>query len=183
MMKAHETELKGLLVIEPDCFGDQRGFFMETWQKKKYKSFGIEEDFVQDNLSYSEHGILRGLHFQNPQGQGKLVYVIEGEVYDVAVDIRKGSPTFGRWAGHYLSGDNKRQLFIPAGFAHGFCVTGEKALFAYKCTEYYNREAEKGVIWSDPDLGIKWPVDAPVISDKDRELPRLKDINSDNLPE
>ena len=182
-MKVHETELKGLLVIEPDCFGDQRGFFMETWQKERYCELGIGEEFVQDNLSYSEHGILRGLHYQKPQGQGKLVYVIEGEVYDVAVDIRKGSPTFGRWAGYYLSGDNKRQLFIPAGFAHGFCVTGEKALFTYKCTDYYNREAEKGVIWNDPDLGIKWPVETPVISDKDRELPRLKDINSDNLPE
>ena len=182
-MKAHETELKGLMVIEPDCFGDQRGFFMETWQKERYCELGIGEEFVQDNLSYSEHGILRGLHYQKPQGQGKLVFVIEGEVYDVAVDIRKGSPTFGRWAGHYLSGDNKRQLFIPAGFAHGFCVTGEKALFAYKCTDYYNRESEKGVIYNDPDLGIKWPVETPVISDKDRELPRLKDINSDDLPE
>ena len=182
-MKADETELKGLLVLEPDCFGDQRGFFMETWQKERYCELGIGEEFVQDNLSYSEHGILRGLHYQKPQGQGKLVFVIEGEVYDVAVDIRKGSPTFGKWAGHYLSGDNKRQLFIPAGFAHGFCVTGEKALFAYKCTDYYNREAEKGVIYNDPDLGIKWPVETPVISDKDRELPRLKDINSDDLPE
>jgi len=182
-MKVHETELKGLLVIEPDCFGDQRGFFMETWQKERYRELGIGEEFVQDNLSYSEHGILRGLHYQKPQGQGKLVYVIEGEVYDVAVDVRKGSPTFGRWVGYCLSGDNKRQLFIPAGFAHGFCVTGEKALFAYKCTDYYNREAEKGVIFNDPDLGIKWPVEAPVISEKDRELPRLKDINSDDLPE
>lgn len=182
-MKVHETELKGLLVLEPDCFGDRRGFFMETWQKERYRALGIEEEFVQDNLSYSEQGILRGLHYQKPQGQGKLVYVIEGEVYDVAVDIRKGSPTFGRWAGYCLSGDNKRQLYIPAGFAHGFCVTGKSALFAYKCTDYYNREAEKGVIFNDPDLGIDWLVEKPVLSEKDQELPRLKDINSDDLPE
>lgn len=182
-MKATESELKGLLVIEPDRFGDRRGFFMETWQKERYRALGIEEEFVQDNLSYSEQGILRGLHYQKPQGQGKLVYVIEGEVYDVAVDIRKGSLTFGRWAGYCLSGDNKRQLYIPAGFAHGFCVTGKSALFAYKCTDYYNREAEKGLLWNDSDLGIDWPVEKPVLSEKDRELPRLKDINSDDLPE
>ncbi len=176
-MKVKETSMQGLLLIEPDCFGDQRGFFMETWQKERYKSFGIEEDFVQDNLSYSEHGVLRGLHFQSPQGQGKLVYVISGEVFDVAVDIRRGSPTFGRWEGYYLSGENKRQLYVPAGFAHGFCVTGESALFAYKCTDYYNREAEKGLLWNDPDLGINWPLENPVLSDKDLVLPRLKELN------
>jgi dTDP-4-dehydrorhamnose 3,5-epimerase len=181
-MKVKETSMQGLLLIEPDCFGDQRGFFMETWQKERYKSFGVEEDFVQDNLSYSEHGVLRGLHFQDPQGQGKLVYVISGEVFDVAVDIRIGSPTFGRWEGHYLSGENKRQLYVPAGFAHGFCVTGESALFAYKCTDYYNREAEKGLLWNDPDLGINWPLKNPILSDKDIILPRLQDIKDDQLP-
>lgn len=169
-------------MIEPDCFGDQRGFFMETWQKERYRSFGIKEDFVQDNLSYSEHGVLRGLHFQNPQGQGKLVYVVRGEVYDVAVDIRRGSPTFGRWEGHYLSGDNKRQLYVPPGFAHGFCVTGESALFAYKCTDYYNREAEKGLLWNDPEIGIDWPLENPVLSGKDAVLPRLKVLQDDELP-
>ena len=181
-MKVKETALPGLLLIEVDCFGDQRGFFMETWQKERYKSFGIEEEFVQDNLSYSEHGVLRGLHFQNPQGQGKLVYVIRGEVYDVVVDIRKGSSTFGKWEGHYLSGENRRQLYVPEGFAHGFCVTGKKALFAYKCSDYYNRETEKGIIWNDPDLGIKWPIEKPVLSDKDRELSLLKNVKSDDLP-
>ncbi len=181
-MKVTESKLNGLLVIEPDCFGDQRGFFMETWQKERYKSFGIEEDFVQDNLSYSERGVLRGLHFQNPRGQGKLVYVIRVEVYDVAVDIRKGSPTFGKWEGHYLSGENRRQLYVPAGFAHGFCVTGQSALFAYKCTDYYNREAEKGLLWNDPDIGIDWPLEKPVLSDKDLVLPRLKDLKEDELP-
>ncbi len=170
------------MVIEPDGFGDQRGFFMETWQKERYRSFGIKEDFVQDNLSYSEHGVLRGLHFQNPQGQGKLVYVVRGEVYDVAVDIRRGSPTFGRWEGHYLSGDNKRQLYVPPGFAHGFCVTGESALFAYKCTNYYNREAEKGLLWNDPEIGIDWPLENPVLSGKDAVLPRLKVLQDDELP-
>ena len=182
-MKLHETEFKGLLVIEPDFFGDQRGFFMEIWQKEKYFHLGIGEEFVQDNLSYSEYGILRGLHYQNPQGQGKLVYVIDGEVYDVAVDLRKSSPTFGLWTGYYLSGNNKRQLFIPPGFAHGFCVTSNKALFAYKCTDYYNREAEKGIIWNDPELAIKWPIKVPILSKKDRDLPYMKELTKDDLPE
>ena len=180
-MKVKETTLPGLILIEADCFGDQRGFFMETWQKERYRSFGIEEEFVQDNLSYSEHGVLRGLHFQNPQGQGKLVYVIKGEVYDVAVDIRKGSPTFGKWEGHYLSGENRSQLYVPAGFAHGFCVTGDCALFAYKCTDYYNREAEKGLLWNDPEIGIDWPLENPVLSEKDAVLPRLKDLKDDEF--
>ena len=181
-MKVNKAGLKGLLIIEPDSFSDQRGFFMETWQKERYKSFGIQEEFVQDNLSYSEHGVLRGLHFQNPRSQGKLVYVIRGEVYDVAVDIRKGSPTFGQWEGLYLSDENRRQLYVPPGFAHGFCVTGESAIFAYKCTDYYNREAEKGLLWNDPDLGIDWPLENPVLSDKDLILPRLRDLKKDELP-
>jgi dTDP-4-dehydrorhamnose 3,5-epimerase len=181
-MKVTESEIKGLLMIEADSFGDQRGYFMETWHRERYSQCGIKEDFVQDNLSYSEHGVLRGLHFQNPQGQGKLVYVIKGEVYDVAVDIRKGSPTFGKWEGHYLSDENRRQLYIPPGFAHGFCVTGESALLAYKCTDFYNRETEKGLLWNDPDLGIKWPLEEPLLSEKDLVLPRLKDFKEDQFP-
>jgi dTDP-4-dehydrorhamnose 3,5-epimerase len=181
-MKVRETSLHGLLLIEADCFGDKRGFFMETWQKRRYRNFGIAEDFVQDNLSYSERGVLRGLHFQNPQSQGKLVYVIKGEVYDVVVDIRKGSPTYGKWEGYYLSEENHRQLYIPPGFAHGFCVTGINALFAYKCSDYYNKETEKGLIWNDPDIGINWPLDVPELSDKDLVLPRLRDYKKDQLP-
>jgi dTDP-4-dehydrorhamnose 3,5-epimerase len=181
-MKVTESVLKGIMLIEADCFGDQRGYFIETWHRERYAQCGIKEDFVQDNLSYSEHGVLRGLHFQNPQGQGKLVYVIKGEVYDVAVDIRKGSPTFGQWEGYYLSEENRRQLYIPPGFAHGFCVTGESALFAYKCTEFYNRETEKGLIWNDPDLRIRWPLEKPVLSAKDVNLPSLKDIGKGELP-
>jgi dTDP-4-dehydrorhamnose 3,5-epimerase len=181
-MKVTESKIKGLLLIEADSFGDQRGYFMETWHRERYVQCGINEDFVQDNLSYSAYGVLRGLHFQNPQGQGKLVYVIKGEVYDVAVDIRKGSPTFGQWEGYYLSDENRRQLYIPPGFAHGFCVTGESVLFAYKCTDFYNRETERGLLWNDPDIGIKWPLEKPLLSEKDLVLPCLKDIIEETLP-
>ncbi|MDO8945978.1 MAG: dTDP-4-dehydrorhamnose 3,5-epimerase [Desulfocapsaceae bacterium] len=176
-MKVIETPLAGLLIIEPKVFGDERGFFLETWSRKRYQDMGINVDFVQDNLSFSGRGVLRGLHFQNPQPQGKLVYVLQGEVFDVAVDIRKGSPTFGRWHGAVLSGENKRQFWVPAGFAHGFCVTSDTALFAYKCTELYAPQHEKSIRWDDPALAIDWPINEPQVSDKDRLAPMLADID------
>lgn len=181
-MKISKTSLMGLLLIDADRFEDDRGFFMETWQKERYYKLGLKEMFVQDNLSHSMYGVLRGLHYQYPHGQGKLVYVIEGEVYDVAVDIRKGSPNFGKWEGHYLSADNKRQLYIPKGFAHGFCVTSESALLLYKCTDSYQKESEKGIYWDDPDLDITWPVLKPTLSEKDKKLPYLLNLNETNLP-
>ena len=181
-MNIVETKLSGVIVIEPKVFGDARGFFMETWNQSRYTDCGLPLNFVQDNLSFSPKGVLRGLHFQNPNLQGKLVYVLQGDVYDVAVDIRVGSPTFGQWVGVNLSSENKRQFYIPAGFAHGFCVISETALFAYKCTDVYNPEAEHGVIWNDPDLGIEWPVEEPVLSEKDKMYGRLKDIEQVRLP-
>jgi len=181
-MKVIESDLPGVLLIEPEVRGDARGYFMETWNVARYEQAGLSARFVQDNVSYSARGALRGLHFQNPNAQGKLVYVLQGEVFDVAVDIRVGSPTFGRWTGITLSGDNKRQMYIPEGFAHGFCVTSERALFAYKCTDFYNPEAEAGVLWNDPDIGIDWPVKLPILSDRDKNAPRLKDMPPDRLP-
>ncbi len=181
-MKVTPTELPDVLLIEPDVFGDQRGFFMETWNRRRYAQAGLEVDFVQDNLSLSRQGILRGLHYQWPQPQGKLVQVLKGAVFDVAVDIRKGSPTFGRWVGFELSADNHRQLYIPEGFAHGFCVLSETALFAYKCTDFYNPDTERSLLWNDPDLGIAWPVAEPLLSDKDRQGRRLKDLPETDLP-
>ncbi|MCL5779512.1 MAG: dTDP-4-dehydrorhamnose 3,5-epimerase [Firmicutes bacterium] len=181
-MNVLETKLPGVLIIEPDVFGDARGYFMETWQQARYAQAGLPGHFVQDNLSFSTRGVLRGLHFQNPNAQGKLVFVLQGEVFDVAVDIRAGSPTFGQWVGVTLSSENKRQLYIPEGFAHGFCVTSETALFAYKCTDFYNPAAEGGIIWNDPDIGIDWPVEKPVLSPKDNVYPKLKDISRERLP-
>jgi len=177
------TELPGVLIIEPKVFGDDRGFFMETYQRVRYAEHGIAEDLVQDNLSFSRRGVLRGLHLQWPYPQGKLVQVFKGEVFDVAVDLRRGSPTFGRWVGERLSGENKRQLWIPAGFAHGFCVTSFDALFAYKCSELYHPETELSVRWDDPDIGIDWPLDGePDLSPKDVAAALLRDIPDDRLP-
>lgn len=181
-MKVLETALTGLLLIKPDSYKDNRGYFMESWHREKYRQHGVALEFVQDNLSYSKRGVLRGLHFQYPFAQDKLVYVLAGEVFDVAVDIRRGSPTFGQWEGFLLSGNNKLQLFVPGGFAHGFCVTSETALFAYKCTDFYVPAAEKGILWNDPQLGIKWPVSEPVLSDKDMELPLMKSLELEKLP-
>lgn len=181
-MEVIKTAIDGVLIIEPDVFGDPRGFFLETYQKERYHNHGISRNFVQDNLSFSVFGTLRGLHFQNPHAQAKLVQVIQGEVFDVAVDIRKGSPFFGQWVGTILSSENKRQFLVPEGFAHGFCVTSETALFTYKCSDYYSPQDEKGILWSDPDIGIKWPIDSPVLSDKDAKYPRLKDVPENNLP-
>lgn len=182
-MKIMKLAIPGLLIIEPDIFGDQRGLFMETWNAKRYRDAGLDAEFVQDNLSYSSYGVLRGLHYQQPDSQGKLVYVLQGRVYDVAVDIRVGSPSFGQWHGVELSAENKRQFYIPEGFAHGFYVLSETALFAYKCTDYYNPQAEGGIMWNDPGLNIDWPVKDPVLSDKDRKYPPLKDIKINALPQ
>ncbi len=174
-MKISETELPGVLLLEPKRFGDDRGFFMELFHEKRYAEAGIPGPFVQDNFSRSAKGILRGLHFQQPHAQGKLVQVFAGAVYDVAVDIRRGSPTFGRWVGVELSADNRRQLWVPPGFAHGFCVLSESADFHYKCTDFYSPASEHGIAWNDPDLGIPWPVKSPLLSPKDSAAPRLKD--------
>jgi dTDP-4-dehydrorhamnose 3,5-epimerase len=181
-LKVLATELPGVLVVEPKVFGDARGFFLENWNGARYEEHGIAGHFVQDNLSFSRRGVLRGLHFQNPDQQGKLVYVLEGEVYDVAVDIRAGSPTFGEWVAVTLSSENKRQFYVPEGFAHGFLVTSDAALFAYKCTARYNAEAEASVLWNDPEIGVEWPVEAPVLSDKDRTAPPLAEMSPDRLP-
>ena len=181
-MKVTRTKLPGVLVIEPDVFGDDRGWFCETWAQLRYAEIGVPELFVQDNVSMSARGILRGLHLQHPWGQGKLVQVVQGSVYDVAVDVRVDSPTFGQWIGETLSAEEHRQVWIPPGFAHGFCVTSETAVFMYKCTEAYHRETELGVAWNDPDLAIPWPVAAPTLSAKDSAYPRLRDIPRDRLP-
>jgi dTDP-4-dehydrorhamnose 3,5-epimerase len=181
-MNVIETKLAGVVLLEPDVYGDDRGFFLETWNQKRYEDVGIRESFVQDNVSFSQKGTLRGLHFQHPQSQGKLVQVLSGEVMDVAVDIRLGSPTFGQWINTVLSGENHRQMYIPPGFAHGYCVTSETALFSYKCTDFYNPATEHGILWNDPDLGVDWPVKEPLLSSKDAGYSRLKDFPPDTLP-
>jgi dTDP-4-dehydrorhamnose 3,5-epimerase len=168
-MRFIPTQIPDVMLIEPRVFGDKRGFFMETWQRSTFAEHGIDFDFVQDNHSLSGKGILRGLHYQIKQPQGKLVRVISGEVFDVAVDIRKGSPWFGKWTGATLSADNKHMFWIPPGFAHGFYVVSDQAEFVYKCTNFYAPEHERSILWNDPDIGITWPLDgnAPVLSDKD----------------
>ena len=181
-MRLATTELPELVVIEPKVFGDARGYFLESWNQARYRDAGLPADFVQDNLSLSSRGVLRGLHFQQPKAQGKLVTVLEGEVFDVAVDIRVGSPRFGKSASLTLSGANKRQIYIPPGFAHGFCVLSETALFMYKCTEVYAPEAEGGILWNDPDLGIAWPIEQPTLSPKDAKYARLRDLERERLP-
>lgn len=170
-MKVIDTKISDVKIIEPTVFGDERGFFMETWQQNKFEELvtGKPTKFVQDNHSKSKKGILRGLHIQTKNTQGKLVRVISGEVYDVAVDVRKNSSTFGKWVGVYLSSDNKRQLWVPEGFAHGFYVTSNEAEFVYKCTDYYNPSSEISIIWDDDKLGVEWPVEGtPHLSNKDK---------------
>jgi dTDP-4-dehydrorhamnose 3,5-epimerase len=181
-MKILQTDLDGVLIIKPQVFGDDRGHFMETYQKDRYHKIGINVEFVQDNLSFSIRNTLRGLHYQSRKTQAKLVQVLQGEIFDVVVDIRPGSSTFGQWIGEYLSNKNKNQLFIPKGFAHGFCVLSETALFHYKCSDFYAPEFDRGILWSDLDLAIDWPVDSPIISNKDAQLPCLKSIPHDRLP-
>jgi dTDP-4-dehydrorhamnose 3,5-epimerase len=181
-MNVVETKLPEVMIFEPKVFGDERGFFMETWHAERYEEAGLPARFVQDNLSFSRRGVLRGLHYQNPDQQGKLVYVLQGKVYDVAVDIRVGSPNFGEWEAVFLSSENKRQFYVPEGFAHGFLVLSDAALFAYKCTTRYNAKAEASVLWNDPEIGIEWPTDAPVLSEKDRAAPPLAEMPTDLLP-
>ncbi|MGA1796231.1 MAG: dTDP-4-dehydrorhamnose 3,5-epimerase [bacterium] len=173
-MKFTPTEIPGVVVVEPEVFEDARGLFMETFHRKKYASGGIDRAFVQDNYSLSVQGTLRGLHYQFPRPQAKLVYVLSGEIYDVAVDIRRDSPTFRQWVGITLSAENRRQFFVPEGFAHGFCVVSETARVLYKCTDFYHPEYDRGILWSDPSLAIRWPIREPLLSAKDAGLPMLE---------
>jgi len=181
-VKVIETRLPGCVVIEPAVFGDERGFFFEGWNAARFGQLGLPDRFVQSNVSSSSKGVLRGLHYQWPRPQGKLVSVLEGEVYDVAVDIRRGSPTFGQWEAVVLSAQNKRQYWIPEGFAHGFAVLSDTALFHYLCTDVYVKEADAGVRWNDADIAVDWPVGAPTLSPKDEHAPFLKDIAEERLP-
>jgi dTDP-4-dehydrorhamnose 3,5-epimerase len=175
-MTVFETPLSGLFRIEPRVFGDQRGFFLETFQQRRFEAAGLAGNFVQDNQSRSQCGTLRGLHFQLPRTQAKLVFVISGEIWDVAVDVRRSSPTFGQWYGVTLNETNHWQLYIPEGFAHGFCVLSETADVIYKCTDYYAPECEKSLRWDDPDLAIPWPVTNPLLSPKDQQGKRLAEL-------
>lgn len=169
-------------LIIPDVFGDARGFFQETFQADRYRAAGIDVPFVQDNWSHSTRGTLRGLHYQLPNPQAKLVWVVKGEIFDVAVDVRRGAPTFGRWVGAILSAANHHQFFVPAGFAHGFCVMSDEADFMYKCSAYYSPKDEKGMLWSDPALAIPWPVTNPILSKRDTTLPPLASLSLEDLP-
>jgi len=177
-MKIIQTKLKGCLIIEPQVYGDERGFFLETFQAERYYEAGIEETFVQDNRSRSSQNVLRGLHFQKTKPQGKLVTVTNGEVFDVAVDLRPNSDTFGEYEAVLLSGENKLQFYIPPGFAHGFCVISKTADFQYKCSSYYDPTDEGGILWNDPSLNINWPVATPILSEKDQMQPKLDEIKS-----
>jgi dTDP-4-dehydrorhamnose 3,5-epimerase len=181
-MKVIKTKLSGALVFEPKVFGDERGFFMETWNYERYKEAGLDVKFIQANLSKSSKGVLRGLHFQNPNPQGKLVQILQGEVFDVAVDIRVNSPTFGKWHGEILSAENKRQFYIPEGFAHGFCVLSDEALFSYMCTNVYDAKADCSIKWDDEDIGIQWPISKPSLSEKDENAETLTSIEPNRLP-
>ncbi len=181
-MKVTRARISDILIIEPERFTDQRGFFLEAYHAERYKANGITREFVQDNHSRSQKGVLRGLHFQHPWDQGKLIYVPRGRIFDVAVDIRRGSPSFGKWVGVELSDQNGKQIYIPEGFAHGFCVLSDEADVIYKCTALYNPEYEHGVLWCDPDIGIKWPISEPILSDKDKRNPILRDIQASYLP-
>ena len=181
-MKIIRTSLPGVYVIEPQVFHDERGFFMETYHQRKHIEAGIDQIFVQDNLSSSRRGTLRGLHYQLKHAQAKLVYVVKGTIFDVTVDIRRGSPNFRQWTGVHLSDENKHQLLVPAGFAHGFCVLSETAEVIYKCSDFYASDDEGGILWSDPDLAIDWPLSEPLLSAKDSQLPRLTDIPLERLP-
>ena len=176
------TSLPGVVLIKPRLYSDARGFFAETWSAPRYGAQGIPDTFVQDNVSRSQRGVVRGLHLQHPFGQGKLVCALVGALYDVVLDVRVGSPTFGRWSAVPLDGGALQQLYIPPGFAHGFCALTDDTLFSYKCTDIYHPETELGVLWSDPDLAITWPVEAPTVSAKDAKFSRLRDIDRARLP-
>ena len=181
-MEVLPTALPGVVEFRPRVFGDERGFFLESFNGRRYAEAGVPDAFVQDNLSRSARGVLRGLHYQHPEAQGKLVQVLEGTVFDVAVDIRHGSPTFGRWVGVELRAPVVNQLWIPPGFAHGFCVTSDSALFLYKCTAYYDPGGDFSLRWDDPQLGIDWPVAEPVLSAKDGAAPTLAEMPPEHLP-
>jgi dTDP-4-dehydrorhamnose 3,5-epimerase len=181
-MKVSRTALPEVLLLEPDVHRDDRGFLFEHYQARRYASVGITQGFVQDNVSFSQHGVLRGLHLQNPDPQAKLISALVGEVFDVAVDVRPGSPTFRQWAATVLSAENRLQLYIPEGFAHGFCVTSETALILYKCSDFYSPSAAFSICWDDPDVGIPWPIRKPRLSPADRDAPRLADIDQMRLP-
>ena len=180
-MNVLKCDIAGLLIVEPKVHGDARGFFLETWNRRRYREAGLAADFVQDNLSFSRRGILRGLHFQNPNPQGKLLQVLQGEVFDVAVDIRRSSPTFGKWQGVVLNAENKRQFYVPAGFAHGFVVRSETALFHYKCTALYSPQDELTLRWDDPDIGIEWSCQEPLLSERDAKGLRLREVPRERL--
>ena len=181
-MKVIETALPGCKMVVPEIFEDSRGFFFEAWNAQRYGEHGLPANFVQSNFSSSSKGVVRGLHYQWPNPQGKLVSVLEGEVYDVAVDVRRGSPHFGRWAAAILSSENRRQLWIPEGFAHGFAVLSERAVFSYMCTAVYDKHADAGVRWDDPKIGVDWPVSSPTLSAKDTVAPLLEDVAVGRLP-
>ena len=180
-MRIIATEIEDVQIIEPRVFEDDRGYFLETFHGERFKSSALLHVFVQDNLSFSVKNTLRGLHFQVTRPQAKLVQVISGEIFDVAVDIRPTSPSFGRWVGVHLSEHNKRQVLIPEGFAHGFCVLSECAHVAYKCSDFYDRDDEGGILWSDPDIGIDWPAIHPIVSAKDARLPVMRDLPPEKL--
>ena len=176
MFTFNKTDIEGVYIIETKVFGDNRGYFMETYNAQDFKNAGLDYNFVQDNQSKSKAGVLRGLHFQKTHPQAKLVRVLEGEVFDVAVDLRKGSKTYGKWVGVVLSEENKKQFMIPRGFAHGFVVLSETATFAYKCDDFYHPEDEGGIMWNDPEIGIEWPYKGePFLSEKDKKHPSLKE--------
>jgi dTDP-4-dehydrorhamnose 3,5-epimerase len=181
-MQVRQTNFTGLLLIEPQCFGDERGFFLESFQAPRYRAAGIADNFVQDNHSRSAHGVLRGLHFQVKRPQAQIVTVLRGRVFDVAVDLRPASATFGRWYGIELSDSGPRQLYMAPGFAHGFCVLSDFADLHYKVSRTYEHADEGGLLWNDPDVGIRWPIDAPNVSQRDAAFPRLRDLQADKLP-
>jgi dTDP-4-dehydrorhamnose 3,5-epimerase len=181
-MKVRPTALPEVLLIEPRLFGDERGHFLETYHAQRYSGSSISATFVQDNLSHSHRGVVRGLHYQWGRPQGKLIMVVQGEIFDVAVDIRQGSPTFGRWVGVTLSARDYQQLYIPEGFAHGFCATSDSATVCYKCTDFYVPQDDRGIRWDDPTLAISWPITEAILSDKDRSLPSLAEIPAECLP-
>lgn len=181
-MKVIETPLPGVLIVEPRVFADERGYFVEVWREDRYTALGIGASFVQDNLSHSKRGVLRGLHYQEPTPQAKLITVLHGEVFDVAVDLRVGSPSFARWVGVELSAEKMRQLYIPVGFAHGFVVTSETALVSYKCTNLYAPMHEGSLLWNDPRVGIDWPITNPTLSAKDAQAPTIAEIPDERLP-
>jgi dTDP-4-dehydrorhamnose 3,5-epimerase len=177
-----QTTLPGIIMIKSVVFQDPRGFFMETFHQEKYREGGIDGVFVQDNFSHSQKNTLRGLHYQLRYPQGKLIYALRGEIFDVVVDIRQGSPTFGKWESFILSGENRYQLFVPEGYAHGFCILSDTADVVYKCTDFYAPNDDFGVLWSDPTIGIDWPVKEPLLSEKDTKYPVLDDMPEESLP-